>query len=103
MNIEACAPGRGGTRWSRLLAAAPLAATLLSAFAVPAAAQPAEPPGWWLAETPGTGGVRFGLGVDYLFEPCSRSTGGADGSSRSRSPSPSPRCCSAAASAGWSA
>jgi hypothetical protein len=68
MNEEISRPGRWRARSSRFRPAALLAGCLLAALAVPAAAQPVAPPGWWLAESPGTSGARFGLGVDYLFE-----------------------------------
>ena len=55
-------------RPAALLAACAVAAWMLVSAVAPAAAQPGEPPGWWLAESPGTSGARFGLGVDYLFD-----------------------------------
>jgi len=68
MNDEVHRPGRRRGSSPRWRPAVLLGCCGLGAFAAPAAAQPAEPPPWWLAESPGASGARFGLGLDYRFE-----------------------------------
>lgn len=68
MKDEVHRPGRRRGSSPRWRPAVLLGCCGLGAFAAPAAAQPAEPPPWWLAESPGASGARFGLGLDFRLD-----------------------------------